>query len=154
MQVYSVTQTVIASPAAAVCSILSGSSLKAPHTAPQSLSTQRLAYTIKHDMHPRPEQGTHRGRERLTVSHQNIPHLAGCHFWYGQRTVVAICWTLCDSWWWHGSYGIWHLWQMTISLASAPAAFSAVIKSCCFSLQYVHHSLSYLYSYSAHYSAE
>lgn len=88
---------------------------------------------IKRDRQSRPEQKTRRYRERLTVSHQNIHHSVECHFHLarGQRMLFAIVRTLCDSRGLHGSYtGIWQFRQITINFASAPAAFSAVIKSC------------------------
>ena len=54
--------------------------LTPPHSYSQLSDLQRSARRIKHDMQSGPEQGTRRGRERLTVSHQNIHHSAECRF--------------------------------------------------------------------------
>lgn len=87
---------------AAACSMLSVSSLKAPLAAPQLLSTQWVTALCSqnktwHAVWARTSNLP--GRVRLAVSHQNIHHLAECHFWleHGQKTLFAIVQTVCDS---------------------------------------------------------
>lgn len=75
-------------PQYSVCQLIESSS-PLPHSYSQLCDLLRSACGIKHDTQSGPEQENCWGRERLTVSHQNIHHPAECHFWpaHGQKTL-------------------------------------------------------------------
>lgn len=76
------------SPQYSVCQLIESSS-PLPHSYSQLCDLLRSACGIKHDTQSGSEQENCWGRERLTVSHQNIHHPAECHFWpaHGQKTL-------------------------------------------------------------------